>query len=163
MLSLIALLVVLIASDLQNGHAVGCCCDTDFGIAGKGVIAGPPSLALPDTLDRPRIGRVGARHAARGDFHLRHRCSAVVTFEARGAAGEQLLRTERGDGDELVGIQVRRPAHHGKPLSFRSCHSHERSVFAANPTMRTSHHVRAVVKRVGGAGLIGTGGGKGSS
>jgi hypothetical protein len=37
-LSLIALLVVLIASDLQNGHAVGIC-ETDFGITGKGVIA----------------------------------------------------------------------------------------------------------------------------
>ena len=87
----------------------------------------------------------------------------MVTFEARGAAGKQLLRTERGDGDELVGIQVRRPAHHGKPLSLQSCHSHERSVFATNPTMRTSHHVRAVVKRVSGTGLIGTDGGKGSS
>jgi hypothetical protein len=29
---------VLIVSDLQNGHAVGIC-ETDFGIAGKGVIA----------------------------------------------------------------------------------------------------------------------------
>ena len=162
MLSLIALLVVLIASDLQNGHAVGFC-ETAFGITGKGVIVCPPSLALPDTLDRPRIGRGGARHAARGDFHLRHRCSAVVTFEARGTAGEQLLRTERGDGDELVGIQMRRPAHHGKPLSFQSGHPHERSIFAANATTCTSHHVRAVVKRVSGAGLIGTGGGKGSS
>jgi hypothetical protein len=37
-LSLIALLVVLIASDLQNGHAVGIW-ETDFGITGKGVIA----------------------------------------------------------------------------------------------------------------------------
>jgi hypothetical protein len=114
-------------------------------------------------LDRPRIGRGGARHAARGDFHLRHRCSAVVTFEARGTAGEQLLRTERGDGDELVGVQMRRSAHHGKPLSFQSCRSHERSVFAANATTCTSHHVRAVVKRVSVAGLIETGSGKGSS
>jgi hypothetical protein len=32
-----ALLVVLIASDLQNGHAVGFC-EAGFGIAGKTVI-----------------------------------------------------------------------------------------------------------------------------
>jgi hypothetical protein len=157
-----ALLVVLIASDLQNGHAVGFC-ETGFGIAWKTVIPVDPSLALPDTLDRSRIGRFGARHAARGDFHLCHRCSTVVTFETRGTAGEQLLRTERGDGDELVGIQMCRSAYHGNPLSFESCHSNERSTFAANATMRPSDHAVAMVKRVSEIGLIGTGGGKRSS
>ena len=157
-----ALLVVLIASDLQNGHAVGFC-ETGFGIAWKTVIPVDPSLALPDTLDRPRFGRFGARHAARGDFHLCHRCSTVVTFETRGTAGEQLLRTERGDGDELVGIQMCRSAYHGNPLSFESCHPTERSTFAANATMRPSDHAVAMVKRVSEIGLIGTGGGKGSS
>jgi hypothetical protein len=161
-LSSIALLLVLIASDLQNGHAVGFC-ETGFGIAGKTLIPSTSSLALPDTLDRSRIGRFGARHAARGDFHLRHRCSTVVTFETRRTAGEQLLRTERGDGDELVGIQMCRSAHHGNPLSFESCHSNEPSTFAANATMRPLDHVVAMVKRVNEVGMIGTGGGKGSS
>jgi hypothetical protein len=157
-----ALLVVLIASDLQNGHAVGFC-ETDFGVAGKAVIASTSFLALPDTLHRPRFRRGGALYAARGDFHLRHRRSTVVTFEARGTAGEQLLRTERGDGDELVGIQMHRSAHHGKPLSFQSCHSNELSVFAANVTMRPPDNVRATAKGVRGVGLTGTGGRKGSS
>jgi hypothetical protein len=157
-----ALLVVLIASDLQNGHAVGFC-ETGFGIAGKTVIPSTSSLALPDTLDRPRIGRFGARHAAGGDFHLCHRCGAVVTFETRCTASEQLLRAERGDGDELVGIQMYRSAYHGSSLSFESSHSNELSPFAANATMRPSDHVVAMVKRASEIRLIETDGGKGSS
>jgi hypothetical protein len=114
-------------------------------------------------LDRRRIGRFGARHAARGDFHLCHRCSTVVTFETRGTASEQLLRTERGDGDELVGIQMCRSAYHGSPLSFESCHSNALSTFAADAAMRPSDHVVAMVKRVSEIRSIETGGGKGSS
>jgi hypothetical protein len=73
------------------------------------------------------------------------------------------LRTERGDGDELVGIQMCRSVHHDNTLSFASCHSTELSTFAATATMRASDHVVAMVKRVREIRPIGTGSGKGSS
>jgi hypothetical protein len=87
----------------------------------------------------------------------------VVTFEARGTAGEQLLRTERGDRDELVGIQMHGSAHHGKPLSLESCHSNKQAAFAPDAAMRHSHDVHAMVNGINGVGPIETRGGKGSS
>lgn len=116
--SLIALLVVLTAADRQNGHAAGLS-ETGFGAAGKALIAATAvPLALPATLYRPRVGVGRTRHAARGHFHLRHGWRVVLTVEARRAAGEQLLRAERGEGHELVGVQMHWSAHHDTPLSF---------------------------------------------
>ena len=111
------LLVVLTAADRQNGHATGFCkADVDF--AGNALIAAfPVPLALPATLYRPVFWLGSPPHAACDHFHLRHRCGAVLAFEAWGAASEQLLGAERGDGDKLVRIQMGRSVHHGRPPS----------------------------------------------
>ena len=48
------------------------------------------------------IVRRGADHVTPGHFHLRHRRRGVFTFDARGAAGEKLLRAQRADDHVFV-------------------------------------------------------------
>ena len=49
---------------------------------------------------------VAPHDLAAGHFHLRHRGSAVWPFEARNAACEELLRAQRGNYNEFVGVEM---------------------------------------------------------
>ena len=72
--------------------------------------------ALPATLQGSvAIVRRCADHVPPGHFHLRHRRRGVFTFDARGAAGEKLLRAQRADDHVFVCAQFRRASNHDGP------------------------------------------------
>jgi hypothetical protein len=75
----------------------------------------PVGVTVPFRL-RPRLsGRddvVGAGDLARCDFHLRHGGGIVVAFHPRRAAPYQLLRAQRCQHGELVGVDVNGAGHH---------------------------------------------------
>ena len=78
--------------------------------------ARPGVSALPATLQGSvPIVRRCADHVTPGHFHLRHRRRGVFTFDARGAAGEKLLRAQRADDHVFVCAQFRRASNHDGP------------------------------------------------
>ena len=68
------------------------------------------------------------RNQAGGDFHLRHRGSAVIAVEPGGAASEQLLGAQRRQRDEFKSVEVNGTRHHHAPalLATRRASSHPR-------------------------------------
>ena len=75
-------------------------------------------LELPATLPRTgwRFAAV-ARDAPVGHFHLRHRRRAAGAWKTWRAAGEELLRAERGDDHELERVQMNGTERH-RPIDW---------------------------------------------
>ena len=117
-----ALLVVLIVSDLQNGHAVGFS-ETDFGIAGKAVIAWTSFASVARHIG-PAPHRP-LRRASRGPRrlpsapslqHCGHLRDAGYSRRATVAHGARRRRRTRRDSDVPVGSPLQ-PAF-GRILPF---------------------------------------------
>jgi hypothetical protein len=85
--------VVLTCFDWQNGHAGSVAGGTEASFMPIPRPVADCRSSLPSAL-RPRGRIIEGRsdHVATGHFHLRHGGCGVVAFDARCAAGEQLLR-----------------------------------------------------------------------
>jgi hypothetical protein len=76
-------------------------------------------LAVPAPLQwRDDDVALGAPDAARGHFHLRHCRRAVVAAKPWRTPGQQLLRAQRADDGEFIGVEMRRASHHANVQEF---------------------------------------------